>query len=79
MFFKGLKEGRRDETKIKTIFGNLQISFFAEVIPQGQRHLAAKYTRDGEGHANEGWQIKSEVMSKDCTDFADLLFETVVK
>ena len=45
--------------------------------PQGQRQLAATYTR--EGHANEGWQIDKDVVSKICTDFDDILFETVVK
>ena len=37
------------------------------------------HTREGEGHANEGWQIKSEVVSKVSTDFDNILFETVVK
>ena len=45
MFFKDFKEVRGDETKIKTVFGNLQISFFAEVGPQGQRQLAVKNTQ----------------------------------
>ena len=44
------------------------ISFFAEVGSQGQRQLAAKFTREGEGYVEEGRQIKSEVASKVCTD-----------
>ena len=32
-------------------------------ISQGQRELAAKYTREGEGHANEGWLINKDVVS----------------
>ena len=59
--------------------GNLLISFLADVGPQGQRQLAAKYTREGEGHAKEGWHITSEVVSKVCTDLDDILFETVVR
>ena len=31
IFFKSLKEARRNDTKIQTIYGNLQISFFTEV------------------------------------------------
>ena len=69
VFFKGLLEARRNDKTIKTVYGSLQISSFAEVGPQGQRHLAAKYTREGEGHANEGWQIHQEVVSQVCADF----------
>ena len=50
--------------KIKDFCGNLQVSFLAEVGPQGQRQLAAKYTRGGEGHPNEGWEINKDVVSK---------------
>ena len=79
MLFKGLKEAQGDDSEIKTIYGNLHISFFAEVRPQGQRQLAAKYTCEGEGHADEGWQINKGVVSRVCTDFHHTLFETVVK
>ena len=41
--------------------------------------MAAKDTRDGEGHADEGWQINKEVVSKVCSGFGSILFETVVK
>ena len=57
----------------------LQISFFAEVGTQGQRQLAVKYTREGEGHANEVWQINPEVVTKVCTNFNAPLFETLLK
>ena len=33
MFFKGVKEARGDEAKIRAFYGNLQTSFFAEVGP----------------------------------------------
>ena len=36
-------------------------------------------TREGEGHANERWQINKDVLSKVCTEFDDILFEKVVK
>ena len=64
MFFRAFKEAQGDESKIKTFnfYGALQSSFFAEVGPQGQRQLAAKYTREGEGQENEGWQIHPEVV-----------------
>ena len=58
------KEAQGDESKIKTICGAIQISFFAEVGARGQRQLAAKYTREGGGHANEGRQIHPEVVSQ---------------
>ena len=57
------------------MYGNLQISFFRKVGPQGQRQLAAKYTRAGEGHATEGWHIKPEVVSKVRTEFDDILLK----
>ena len=46
--WEGLKEARGDETKLRAVYGKHQISFFAEVGPQGQRQLAAKCTRKGE-------------------------------
>ena len=74
-----LQRPQGDETKIKTIYGALQISFFAEVGRQGQRQLAAKYTQKGDGRPNGAWQIHPEVVSQVCTDPNDLLFETVLK
>ena len=74
MFCKGLKEAGGDETKVKAFCGSLLVSFLAEVGPQRQRQLVATYTREGEGHANEGYAV-----SKVCTDFDDILFETDVK
>ena len=47
------REAKGDESKINTKNGALQISFFAGVGPQGQRELAAKYTREGEIHDKE--------------------------
>ena len=76
MFFKGLKEAGGDETKIQTICGALQIFFFIEVGPQGQRQLAAKYTqRRRRPRFNGGWESKPEVVSNVCTDFATSFFE----
>ena len=43
------------------------------------RDVAAKYTREGEGHADEDRVINNPVMSAICTDFNDALFETMVK
>ena len=44
-FFNAFKEAQGDESKIKTIYGALQISFFAEVGPQGQRQQPNTYAR----------------------------------
>ena len=38
-----------------------------------------KYTREGEGRAEEGWVINLPVVSSICSDFSDTLFETIVK
>ena len=65
----------RDDTNVKSFWGTIQVSFRAEVGPQGQRHLAAKYTREGEGHA----RMKKINVSKVCADFHHILCETVVK
>ena len=73
MFFKGLKEVGGDESKVRAFDGKLQISFFVG------KEFAAKFTRKGEGHANKGWVIDKHVVSKTCTEFNDVLFETVVK
>ena len=64
----------RERVESESVFcGNLQISFLAG------GELAANFTREGEGHANEGWFIDKDVVSKICKDFNDVLFETVVK
>ena len=47
-----------DESKVRTFYKELQISFFLG------RDVAAKYTREGEGHAEEGWVINIPVVSK---------------
>ena len=64
-------EGMRLRSEL--FHGKLQISF---LVGGG---VAAEYTREGEGHADEGWCIDKEVVSKTCTVFDDVLFETVVK
>ena len=63
MFFNGLKEVDGDESKVRSFYGKLQTSFFVE------GDLAAKYTREGEGPADEGWFIDKDVVSNICTDF----------
>ena len=62
MFFKGLKEAGEDESKVRSFYGKLQISFFVG-------GLAAKCTRDSEGHADEGWFFDKDVVSNIFTDF----------
>ena len=54
MFCKAFNEAIRDKSKIKSIWGALQVSYFAGVGPMGNRSLAAKYTMEGEGHVQEG-------------------------
>ena len=49
----------------------------SDLFPYGE--LAAKYAREGKGHANEGWFVDKHSVPKFCTEFNDVLFETVVK
>ena len=74
LFFKGLKEMKGEESKVKTIYGKTSNFFFYV-----GKEVAATYTREGEGHAEEGWIITLQVVSAICTDFGDALFETMVK
>ena len=53
--------------------GNFKYPFFVG------RDVAAKYTHEGDGHAEEGWAIDMNVVSTICTDFSHALFETMVK
>ena len=62
-----------DESKVRTFYGKLQISFYVG------RDVAAKFTREGEGRAEEGGIINIPVVSAICTDFNDALFKTMVK
>ena len=41
--------------------------------------LAAKKTHARAKVTSEGWSLDTNVVSKMCTDFNDVLFETVVK
>ena len=45
------------ESKVSAFFGKLQISFFMG------RDIAAKFSRESEGHADEGWVIDMHVVS----------------
>ena len=57
LFFKGLKEVGGDESKVSAFSGNLQISFFVG------RDIAAIFSRESEGHADEGWVTDMHVVS----------------
>ena len=61
-----------DEFLVRAFHGKLRMSFFVG------RDIAPKYTREGEGHAEEGWVIDVQVVSTICTDFNDALCETLV-
>ena len=49
-----------DETEIETVYGKLQICLFVG------EDVEAKYTREGDCHAEEGWVINSRVVSAIC-------------
>ena len=61
VFFTGLKAAQGDETKIKTFYANLQMSFFAEVgrkdrgSQQPNTHARAKVTRMKVGKSIPKW------------------------
>ena len=59
---------KSDESKVDSVYGNLQICFFVGKV------VAAKYFREGEGLAEEGWVINSTVGSAICTEFSDAFF-----
>ena len=50
-----MASGKPEEMRQRSepLGGALQFFFFAEVEPRGQRQLAAKYTREGDCHANK--------------------------
>ena len=58
LFYKGLKEVKGDESKTHVVNGKIQMSFFVGSA------MAAKYTPEGEGHARNGWTVKSEVLQE---------------
>ena len=57
MGFRGYEEVGRDQSKVEPLLENLR--FF---LSGGE--LAAKCTREAESHANEGWFIDKDVVSK---------------
>ena len=61
MFFKGLKEvGGNARLKLKP-FVKISKSLSLQKWDRKDRELAAKYTREGQGHANEGWFVEKDV------------------
>ena len=64
-FFQGLEEMKGDESKVMNFFGKLQISFHVG------RGVAAKFTREGESHAEEDRVIDMKAVA---TIFRTTLF-----
>ena len=62
MFFKALSAVKEDEKKINVVYGKLQISFFVH------ESLVAKYTPEGKGLANEGWDLRMEEIQGICAE-----------
>ena len=77
MFFTSLKKLEKMRQRSKPFMGILRFLSLRE-LDRKDRGWQPN-TRESEGHADEGWQINKEVVLKFCADFADILFETVVK
>ena len=67
LFLKGRSAARGDESKINVVYRKLQISFFIG------RALAAKFTAEGEGLADQGCTINHDVISEICTEYSESL------
>ena len=59
--------------RINVVHGKLQISFFVD------KKLVAKYTPEGEGLANEGWDLWMNEIEGICSDWRASYFELMVK
>ena len=68
LFYKELKAVKADESKISVICGKLQISF---LIGRG---LAATFTLEGEGFADQGWTVNHDIIGAICTDCSEAIF-----
>ena len=68
LFLKGRSAARGDESKINVVYRKLQISFFFF-----GRALAAKFTAEGEGLADQGCTINHDVISEICTEYSESL------
>ena len=68
LFYKVRSAARKDESQINVICGKLQISF---LIGRG---LAAQFTPEGEGLANQGWKINHDIFGAIFTDYSEALF-----
>ena len=73
LFYKGLKAVKAYESKINVIYCKLQISF---LIGRG---LAARFTPEGEGLADQGWTNNHDILGAICTDYSEALSEAIVK
>ena len=79
MFYEALKVVHGDESKIKCIYGALHTTFLAEVGPVGYRKEAEKYTREGQGYAEEGWKVYPDIVKRVCINFEKELYELSLK
>ena len=79
MFYTDFSDANGDKSKIKTIWGALQVSCHAEVCPTGGRELAVKHETEREGHVQEGWKMFPEVLKQVCTDFNETLFDPLLE
>ena len=61
-----------DEAKINLVFGELQMSF---LIVRG---LAARFTPESEGFADQGWTVNHNIIGAICTDCSEALFEAIL-
>ena len=77
--FKALQEAKEDTSKMKIYLGFTAGLLFCGRGPRENMNLAAKYTIEGEGHAQEGWQVFLEVLKQVCTDFNEELFDILLK
>ena len=62
-----------NEKRINVVHGKLQINFFVG------KKLVAKYIPEGEGLANEGWDLRMNEIDGICPDWTASYFEITVK
>ena len=72
-------EATGDKNKIWPSWEKIQVSFFADVGPEGRRELAANHVVEGAGQAVAGWKLVPEVLSKVCDSFELVLLESLLK
>ena len=77
MFYRAFALAQGNVKRLDPSWQTIQVTVFANTGDQRKSEVAAKFVRQGEGRANEGWTVYLGILSQICTHFDEVLFGTL--